>query len=72
MDKIFEETMLPTGVVTNFPAFYGTHSFIALIPTPHRPIRTTPSRLLLKIFLGIYLPFVKNEASEVFGTLPFA
>ena len=67
--------MLPIGIVTNLPALYGTHNFITLIPTPpHLPttMHTTPSRLLLKICLGIYLLFVKNEAGEVFGTLPFA
>jgi hypothetical protein len=36
------------------------------------PMHTTPSSLLLKIFLVIYFLFVKNEALEVFGTLAFA
>jgi len=29
--------MLPIGVVTDFPALYGTPKLIALIPTPHHP-----------------------------------
>jgi len=65
--------MRPIGVVTKYLALYGTPNFIHLIPTPPQPtpMHTSTPHLLLKMFREIYLLFVKNEAGDVFGTLPF-